>query len=72
MEGFALRLVDSSVLGFAANKMCMFEAAARRRRRPLIGGEEGKADIDAADAVMRSESIQVPERFTNVFAPGFG
>ena len=45
--------------------------AVSRARGLLVGGSEGRALIEAADAYCRGEGIQHPERVTAVFAPSF-
>jgi hypothetical protein len=54
----------------AANLM-LNNAAIRRARGLLIGGTEGAALIEAADAFCRGQGIEQPERATAVFAPTF-
>ncbi len=56
--------------GFEAAKMALYAAAARRCRGLLLGGEEGRALVQAADSWMREERIQNPERMTAMLAPG--
>ena len=51
--------------------MLLYAAAARRRLGEMLGGDEGRALVETADAWMRSETIVNPERMTEVFAPGF-
>jgi hypothetical protein len=50
----------------------LYAAAARRRQGELLGGDEGRALVAAADAVMGSEGVVRPERFSELYAPGFG
>jgi hypothetical protein len=42
----------------------------RRRRGELLGGEEGRALVEAADAAMRAEGIVNPARWAASFVPG--
>ncbi len=66
----ALERLAVAAAGFDAAKMALYAAAARRCRGLLLGGEEGRAFIEAADSWMRSELIQNPERMTAMLAPG--
>ena len=50
--------------------MALYAAAARRCRGVLLGGEEGRVLVEAADAWMRDERIRNPERMTAMLAPG--
>jgi hypothetical protein len=56
--------------GFDATKMALYAAATRRCRGSLLGGEEGRALVESADAWMRAERIKNPERMTAMLAPG--
>jgi serine/threonine protein kinase len=66
------RLADQAAFGFDAVDMALYAAAARRRRGELVGGDEGRALIEAADALMQRELIRKPERMVAVLAPGMG
>jgi hypothetical protein len=46
-------------------------AACRRRLAALLGGDEGRAQQQAADAWMVEQQILRPDRFTDMIAPGF-
>jgi hypothetical protein len=50
--------------------LLLVEAAARRRRGELLGGDEGAALIASAEAFMADEAIVRPERMTDVLAGG--
>jgi hypothetical protein len=49
----------------------LFAAASRRQLGRLLGGDEGRALIDRADAWMSSQSIRRPDRMAACLAPGF-
>jgi hypothetical protein len=66
----ALGGLARALAGFDAAKMALYAAAARRCRGLLLGGEEGRALVEAADAWMRNERIKDPERMTAMLAPG--
>ncbi|MDC0674487.1 serine/threonine-protein kinase [Nannocystis radixulma] len=46
-------------------------AASRRRLAALVGGDEGRAHQQKADAWMSESRIARPDRFTDMVAPGF-
>jgi eukaryotic-like serine/threonine-protein kinase len=46
-------------------------AAARRRQGELLGGDEGRALITAANGWMTSQGIRKPGRITAMYVPGF-
>jgi hypothetical protein len=66
----ALGLVSNAERQLEANHMRGYLAAARRRRGELIGGDEGRALVLAADAWMASQLVVDPARVTNMLAPG--
>src|SRR5262249_39989505 len=65
----AARMCDHAAYGFDAVDMALYAAAAPRRRGEIIGGDEGRELIDAADAMMKRELIRKPERMAAVLAP---
>ncbi|WP_437636729.1 serine/threonine-protein kinase [Sorangium sp. So ce854] len=67
----ALSLLGSAAAGFDAREMALFAACARRRRGELLGGEEGRSLVGAADAWMAGQGIRNPARMARIFAPGF-
>jgi hypothetical protein len=66
----AILFLAEAEAGFAAIDMAVFAAAARRRRGELLAGDEGRALIESADAVMRAQEIQNPARMTASLFPG--
>jgi hypothetical protein len=46
-------------------------AAARRRHGELLGGDEGRAQIAAANGWMTGQGIRKPGRITAMYKPGF-
>ncbi len=75
----AARSGQASSVGLAARacerlQACglgLYAAAARRRHGVLLGGDAGRAVIEAADAWMNRQGIVSPERMTALLAPGF-
>jgi hypothetical protein len=51
--------------------MALHAAAARRRRGELLGGDEGRALVEASDAWMAQQKIEAPSKMTAMLAPGF-
>jgi serine/threonine protein kinase/tetratricopeptide (TPR) repeat protein len=68
----AIRLVREAVLGFDRADMALHAQAARRQLGTLVGGDEGKALVAAADAWMSAQAIVDPARLTAMLAPGLG
>jgi hypothetical protein len=66
----ALASLSVAEAGFDAAQMALYAAATRRCRGLLLGGEEGCALVESADAWMRNERIKNPERMTAMLAPG--
>jgi hypothetical protein len=54
-----------------AQRIGLYAAAARLRRGELLGGDEGRAVVAAADEDMRSRGVRDPVRMTAMLAPGF-
>jgi serine/threonine protein kinase/tetratricopeptide (TPR) repeat protein len=67
----ALEALAAAEALFVTADMSGFAAAARRRRGMLLGGEQGRALVAAADTVMSKQGIRNPERMAATFAPGF-
>ncbi len=55
---------------FESAQMALYAAAAKRCRGLLIGGDEGRGLVEAADLWMEGERIRNPERMTRMLAPG--
>jgi eukaryotic-like serine/threonine-protein kinase len=49
--------------------MHLYAAAARRRLGELLGGEEGRAQVEKSDSWMTTQGIKNPSCMANVFAP---
>jgi serine/threonine protein kinase/tetratricopeptide (TPR) repeat protein len=60
----AIEILDRQQMGLHA-------ASARRMRGLVIGGDEGRALIEQADAWMKSRGIRNPARMAQLFVPGF-
>ncbi|HVK77973.1 MAG TPA: protein kinase [Kofleriaceae bacterium] len=68
----AVRSLTAAAAGFDAADMRLHAHAARRRLGLLLGGDEGRALVAAADSAMVAEAIAEPARMTALLAPGFG
>lgn len=66
----AIQVLQSAEEGLEAVDMAGYAAAARRRRGELIGGDQGKSLVEAADSWMGSQGVKNPVRMTNMLAPG--
>jgi hypothetical protein len=51
--------------------MSLHAAAARRRLGELLGGDEGRALVTAAEATFRAQGVVSPDRYLHLYAPGF-
>ena len=69
--GVAASRCAEAAAGFDAAGMALYAAAARRRRGQLVGGDEGRALVAAAEAWMLGQRIKNPARWTAMLAPGF-
>jgi hypothetical protein len=67
----AISLLREAISGFDAADRALYAAASRRCLGILLGGDEGRDLVRAADAWMTSESIKNPARMTAMLAPGF-
>jgi hypothetical protein len=66
----AMELLLSAEKGCETADMQLHAAAARRRRGQLLGGEEGRALVEAADLWMIKQGIVAPERMAAMLSPG--
>jgi hypothetical protein len=51
--------------------MALYVACARWHKGQLLGGDEGRALVTEAEAVMHEQGIRHAARWVDVFAPGF-
>ena len=68
----ATRALADAQRGFDAADMALFAAASQRLRGRIVGGDEGRAAVAAADGWMAAQGVLRPERLTALLAPGFG
>jgi len=66
----AVRLLQHTEEELEGLDMALYAAAARRRRGELLGGEEGRSLVEAADAWMSGQDIKNPARMADMLAPG--
>jgi hypothetical protein len=67
----ALPLALDAARRFDAVDMALYAAAARRRWGELLGGDQGRALVAAANRWMRDGGVLDPDRLTAMLAPGF-
>jgi serine/threonine protein kinase/tetratricopeptide (TPR) repeat protein len=67
----ALELLDVAITGFESSDMMVRAHCARRRKGELLGGAEGQALIQTAEAEMKERGVHNVERMLATFAPGF-
>ena len=65
----AAALLHQAALACDGIDMPLYGAAARRRRGQLVGGDQGRAQIAAADTLLRARGVHAPERFASLLAP---
>jgi eukaryotic-like serine/threonine-protein kinase len=65
----AATLFAEAVASLEAVNMNLYAAASRRRLGEILGGDEGRAQIETADSWMNQKGIQNPARMAAVFAP---
>jgi serine/threonine protein kinase/tetratricopeptide (TPR) repeat protein len=66
----AARQFDESATVFEAQSFALYAAANRWRQGEMLGGEAGRALIEAAATFMRSEEIRNPPRMVEMLVPG--
>jgi len=67
-----VRLLREGAAGFDAANMALHAQAARRRLGELLGGDEGRTLVTAADAWMSTQAIAEPARMAALLVPGLG
>ena len=67
----ALSHLSQAIEGFDTAGMAVHAAIARHHKGGLVGGDEGRALVEAAHAVMTAHGIAEPARWASTFAPGF-
>jgi hypothetical protein len=67
----AIACLKDAVAGFDAAEMSLYAAAARMRLGALVGGDEGRAHLDAARATFEEQRVTNVERMVRMLAPGF-
>lgn len=63
------RNFSNCVADHEQNEMGLFAAASLRRVGECLGNLEGRADLEKADALMRSQGVKDPVKFARCFAP---
>jgi serine/threonine protein kinase len=66
----ALSCLARAEAALAAAHMALYAAAARHHRGAVLGGEEGRALMEAADASMKTQGVRNPARLAAKLAPG--
>ena len=64
-------LLREATTGLEAGHMALYAAAARWQRGRLVGGDEGRAAVAAAEAWMSEQGIVDRARMAAMLAPGF-
>jgi serine/threonine protein kinase len=67
----AVRLLGEAQTGLNDAGMPLHAACARWQRGRLVGGDEGRGQVESAAAWMKDRRIQRPERIAAMLAPGF-
>ncbi len=65
----AAALFAEAVTQLEGVDMNLYAAASRRRLGEILGGDEGRAQVERADSWMRQQGIRDPTRMADVFAP---
>ena len=66
----AIALLDEAAAAFDTADMALHAAVARRARGRLLGGDEGRALVAAAEAWMAGEGVASAEALSATIAPG--
>ena len=66
----SISLLESAERQLESADMALHVAAARRRRGEILGGDEGRMLVTAADSWMANQGIKNPGRMTAMLAPG--
>jgi hypothetical protein len=70
-HGAALDLLDAAARGYEAAGMRVLAACAWRRWGQIAGGDEGRARVVEAEALMTEQGIAPVERWALLYTPGF-
>ena len=65
-----LEITEAAERAFGSAGMALHETVARRRRGQILGGEEGRAMVEATDGWMSHQQIKNPNRMAAMLAPG--
>ncbi len=65
----AATLFTEAVKQLEAVDMNLYAAASRRRLGEILGGDQGRAQLERADSWMNQQGIRNPARMADVFAP---
>ncbi|MCA9521732.1 MAG: hypothetical protein KC609_12195, partial [Myxococcales bacterium] len=66
----AIVSLASAERGFDQQSMALFGACARRRRGGLLHGDHGRKLVRESEAMMSTQKIRNPQRWTELFVPG--
>jgi hypothetical protein len=66
----AADLADRAEVALLSADMGLYAAAARRRRGELLGGDQGRALLEDADAWMSNQKVKNPRRLVDMLTPG--
>jgi hypothetical protein len=67
----AIAELREAARGFQEADMALHAAVARRRLGKLIGGDDGRVLLDAAEAWFHAEGVKNPDALAAMLAPGF-
>ncbi len=65
----AASLFAQAVTELEGVDMNLYAAASRRRLGEILGGDDGRTQVQRADSWMRQQTIQNPARMADVYAP---